>query len=104
MEAPVIKKGVGLSPIWVLPLVALCISGWLLYTSYRDAGITCNIHFENAEGITAGKTQVMYKGVAVGIVEQITVDEDLKGVNLTVKVEKKAVSYTHLTLPTNREV
>ncbi|MCL7487191.1 MAG: MlaD family protein [Desulfobulbaceae bacterium] len=90
MESPVIKKGGGLSPIWVLPLVALCIAGWLLYASYRDAGITCTIHFENAEGITAGKTQVMYKGVAVGIVEQITVDEDLQGVNLTVKVEKKA--------------
>ncbi len=89
-NAPVIKKGSGISPIWVLPLVALCISGWLLYTSFRDAGIPITIHFENAEGITPGKTQVMYKGVAVGLVEGITVDEDLQGVNLKVKMEKKA--------------
>ena len=89
-NAPIVKKGSGLSPIWVLPLVALCISGWLLYSSIRDAGIPVTIHFENAEGITAGKTQVMYKGVAVGLVEEIIVDEDLQGVSLRVKMEKKA--------------
>jgi len=90
METPVIKKGSGISPIWILPLVALCISGWLLYTSYRDAGIPITIHFDNAEGIAAGKTQVMYKGVPVGLVNDITVDDDLQGVNLQVTMEKKA--------------
>jgi len=89
MDAPVIRKKRGLSPIWILPLIALSIGGWLLYTSYRDAGITIAIHFSDAEGITPGKTQVMYKGVAVGQVEQITVDEDLQGVNFIVKMDKK---------------
>ncbi len=90
MDSPVIQKKRGLSPIWILPLIALCIGGWLLYTSYRDAGIKITIHFTDAEGITPGKTQVMYKGVAVGKVEQILVDDDLQGVNLTVTMEKKA--------------
>ena len=90
MDSPVIQKKRGISPIWVLPLVALSIGGWLLYTSYRDAGIQITIHYENAEGITPGKTQVMYKGVAVGLVEKIQVDEDLQGVGLIVKMEKKA--------------
>jgi len=90
METPVIQKKRGLSPIWILPLVALCIGAWLLYTSYRDAGIPIAIHFGNAEGITPGKTQVMYKGVAVGLVKKIIVDEDLQGVTLLVEMGKKA--------------
>ena len=90
MDRQLIKKGAGFSPLWILPLVALCIGGWLLYTSYRDAGIACAIHFANAEGITPGKTQVMYRGVPVGLVRAITVDEDLQGVNLQVMMEKKA--------------
>lgn len=89
MDAPIIKKGHGLSPIWILPLVALCIGGWLLYSSFRDAGIECFVHFPNAEGITPGKTQVMYKGIAVGLVEQVIVDEDLQGVSLVVMMQKK---------------
>ena len=92
-DSPIVKKGSGLSPIWILPFVALCISGWLLYTSVRDAGIPIVIHFNDAEGITAGKTQVMYKGVAVGLVEQITVDEDLQGVSLLVKMEKSGTNF-----------
>jgi paraquat-inducible protein B len=28
-----------LSAIWILPLLALAIIGWLLYTGYRDAGV-----------------------------------------------------------------
>lgn len=90
MESPVIKKNSGFSPVWILPLIALSIGGWLLYTSYRDAGIPITIHFSDAEGIAPGKTQVMYKGVAVGQVEKITVDEDLQGVNLFVNMDKKA--------------
>lgn len=90
MESPVIEKKRGISPIWILPLVALAIGGWLLYTSYRDAGIPITIHYLDAEGITAGKTQVMYKGVAVGLVEAIEVDEDLQGITLMVKMKKKA--------------
>ena len=90
MAAPVLQKKRGISPIWTLPLIALCIGGWLVYTSYRDAGVKCTIHFENADGITSKKTQVMYKGVALGKVEEIVIDDDLQGVNLVVMIEKEA--------------
>lgn len=28
-----------LSATWILPLLALTITGWLLYTGYRDPGV-----------------------------------------------------------------
>jgi paraquat-inducible protein B len=89
MDTPVIQKKKGISPIWILPLIALIIGGWLLYTSFRDAGLQITIHYSDAKGITPKKTQVMYKGVAVGLVEQITVDDDLQGVTLIVNMKVK---------------
>ncbi len=92
MEPTVILKKSSLSPIWILPLIALGIGAWLLYSGYRDAGIKCTIHFDNAEGITVDKTEVRYKGVTMGLVKDVTVDKNLQGVNLLVMMKRKARS------------
>ncbi|PIE55774.1 MAG: hypothetical protein CSA34_07635 [Desulfobulbus propionicus] len=90
MEKPVVHKRRSLSPVWFLPLLALGLGCWLLYTSYRDAGITISVHFPDAVGITTGKTRVIYRGVPVGTVKQILVDEDLGGVKLVVDMTKES--------------
>ena len=89
MQSPVVKKRVAISPIWFLPVLAFFIGGWLLYTSYQDAGIDISIHFTTAEGITAGKTKVMYKGIPVGTVTHVGVDPELNGVVVDVEMDKK---------------
>ena len=89
MQQPELKNKSIISPIWFLPFIALCIGGWLLYTSYRDAGIDITIHFASAEGVTAGKTKVMYKGIAVGTVKKVEIAGNLKGVNLYIEMNKK---------------
>ena len=90
MEKPVIKKKKGISPIWILPILALSIGGWLLYTSWRDAGIPIVIHFQNAEGITAGKTRVIYKGIPVGVVRKIKIDPGVNTISLHIEMDKQA--------------
>ncbi|HHD57001.1 MAG TPA: MCE family protein [Desulfobulbaceae bacterium] len=89
MQQPELKNKSFISPIWFLPFIALCIGGWLLYTSYRDAGIDIIIHFATAEGVTAGKTKVIYKGIAVGTVKKVEIDGDLKGIDLHIEMNKK---------------
>jgi len=89
MEQPVLRKQRIISPIWFLPLLALCIGGWLLYTSYRDAGIDITIHFQTAEGITPGKTKVIYKGIPVGTVTNVAVTPNLEGVVVHVEMDKE---------------
>lgn len=88
MQQPVLYKKSFISPVWLLPFVAFCIGAWLLYSSYRDAGINITIHFESATGITPGKTQVIYKGIPVGTVKDVSVDTDLEGVNLHVEMDR----------------
>ena len=89
MQQPELKNKSFISPIWILPFIALCIGGWLLYSSYRDAGIDIIVHFATAEGVTAGKTKVMYKGIAVGTVKKVEIAAGLKGINLHIEMNKK---------------
>jgi paraquat-inducible protein B len=89
MQQPELKKKNLISPVWILPFIAFCIGGWLLYTNYRDAGIDITIHFNTADGITQGKTRVMYKGIPVGTVKKVEIAEHLQGVNLQVEMDRK---------------
>lgn len=57
------------SAIWILPLIALMIGGWLAWQAYRDAGVEIEVRFESGEGIVANKTEVIYKGMPVGKVK-----------------------------------
>ena len=63
------------SAIWILPIVALCIGAWLAWQAYSQAGIEVNVFFDNGEGIAAGKTEVIYKGMPIGKVVALTLDD-----------------------------
>ncbi len=90
MEESAIKKRRGISPIWILPLIALSIGAWLLYKSIVERPIDIIVHFHSAEGVTAGKTKVMFKGLPIGIVKKITVDKDLDTVSMKIAISKQA--------------
>lgn len=75
------------SAIWVLPLIALMIGGWLAWRAYSDAGIQVELIFASGEGIQAGKTELMYKGMAVGKVTAIALDDSEKNRGVVAKLE-----------------
>ncbi len=89
MEKPVTKKKRGISPIWILPVVALAIGIWLLYKGIAERPIDVVVHFHSAEGLTAGKTKVMYKGIPVGYLKDITVDKGLDSVSAILAMSPK---------------
>ncbi|AJW28998.1 hypothetical protein Z042_26235 [Chania multitudinisentens RB-25] len=66
------------SPFWLLPFIALLITGWLLYNNFQERGNTITIDFQSAAGIVAGRTPVRYQGVDVGTVENISLSQDLR--------------------------
>ncbi len=81
------------SAIWVLPLVALAIGAWLGWRAYDQAGVLIQVRFESSDGIQAKKTEVLYKGIAVGKVVALDVSEDIKGVVATIEMDKEARQY-----------
>jgi len=49
------------SPIWLVPLAAAVVAGWLGWKTLIERGPTIMITFESAEGIEAGRTRIMHK-------------------------------------------
>lgn len=78
------------SAIWVLPLIALLIGGWLAWRAYSEAGIQIEVVFDSGEGIQAGKTEVIYKGMSVGKVVSLALDrsEESRGVIATLEMNQ----------------
>ncbi|MBV1882121.1 MAG: MCE family protein [Pseudomonadales bacterium] len=80
------------SPIWFVPLIAVFIGAFILYESVTNAGVDITIQFESGDGIEAGSTKVMFKGLPVGVVTEISVNEDLRGITVKANIDKNATS------------
>jgi paraquat-inducible protein B len=83
----------GPSLVWLIPLVALAIGGWLALKAYSEKGPTIHIDFKTAAGLAAGKTEVKFKDVAIGKVTGIDVTDDLTGVRVTAELVAGAERY-----------
>ncbi|NOR23721.1 MAG: MCE family protein, partial [Desulforhopalus sp.] len=83
----------GFSIIWVVPILALIIGGWLAYKAMSEKGPILTINFENAEGLVAGKTKVKYKDVEIGVVSVIDLLDDLSGVAITIEMHREFKPY-----------
>ncbi len=83
------------SAIWVLPLIALIIGGWLGWRAYNETGIEIQVRFESGEGIQANKTEVVYKGMPVGKVKSLKLDDEgsSKGVIASIEMNKDVEPY-----------
>jgi paraquat-inducible protein B len=81
------------SLVWVVPLVAALIGGWLVVKALTERGPQITITFKSAEGLEAGKTKVKFKDVEVGLVEEIRIAEDASHVELKVQMVKEAARF-----------
>ncbi len=76
LPRPKVRPASNWSAIWILPILALLIGGWLGWRAYSEAGIDIEVHFDSGEGIVAGKTEVIYKGMPVGKVKKLALNHD----------------------------
>lgn len=84
------KDPKGISMVWLLPIVAALIAGWLGYKAYSEIGPTITISFKEATGIEAGKTKIKYKDVEVGTVDDVVLSDDLSKVLITASFRVEA--------------
>ncbi|SDK35126.1 paraquat-inducible protein B [Methylophilus rhizosphaerae] len=85
-----VGKQTRLSPIWIVPIVALLIGVWLVYDNYTKAGKQITLSMTNAEGIEAGKTKIKVHSVDIGLVEQVTLSKDLTHIQVIARITPKA--------------
>ncbi len=82
-----------ISIVWLVPLVALAIGGWLVYKAVSEKGPTVTITFMSADGLEAGKTKIKYKDVELGQVTSIELDDGLSEVIVKAEMVKKSEKF-----------
>jgi paraquat-inducible protein B len=87
------KRRISFSIVWLVPLVAVLIGGWLVFKALSEKGPEITITFKSAEGLEAGKTKIRYKDVELGQVSAIKLSKDLSEVVVTAELVKEAENF-----------
>ena len=79
--------------VWLIPLVAALVGGWLAVKAILDKGPVVTISFATAEGLETGKTKIKYKDVDMGLVTGVALAPDASHVVVTAELAKEAKRY-----------
>lgn len=78
-----------LSPLWLLPLLAVLISSLMLYSGFSQQGTELKVQFRQGYGLKAGD-QVRYRGITVGKVQRVGLSHDLDHINVEIVLSHSA--------------
>lgn len=85
-----IKK---LSLIWILPVVVFAVLCWIAYDAYAQRGTNITVVFKSGEGLKEGVTPLEYKGLQLGKVTKIDINDDLKSVKVNILLKGEVAKY-----------
>ena len=83
----------GLPLIWILPVVVVLASLYVVIHETLAQGTQIEIRFLNAEDLEANKTKIRYKDVEIGDVTNIHVSKDRKEVIVIARIHRDASDY-----------
>ncbi|MGE6493094.1 PqiB family protein [Cupriavidus metallidurans] len=78
--------------VWLVPVFAVLIGGWLAVKAVIEKGPTITVSFQTADGLEAGKTKVKFKNVDIGLIKTVTLTPDHERVIATADINKNATS------------
>jgi len=87
------KKRMGLSLVWIIPIVAAVIGAWVAVVKIMEEGPKITIILRSAEGLEAGKTKIRYNGVDIGTITSIRLTDDHKLVIATASMAPKTEAF-----------
>jgi paraquat-inducible protein B len=91
-EARIKRRRWTLPVVWVVPVVAALVAGYLVYTRLQEYGPTITIKFSDGEGIKAGQTEIRYRGVPIGEVVAVDLSEDEQHVVVNARLRRSATN------------
>lgn len=80
----------GAALIWVIPLVAALVAGYLLYGRLKEHGPEITIRFRDGSGIRIGQTPILYRGVQIGEVTGVGLTRDHQCVEIRARLQRSA--------------
>jgi paraquat-inducible protein B len=79
--------------IWIVPLIALIISGWLVYQHFVNLGSEIRIDFPSSDGLIPGESVIKFRDVAIGKVMRIELQNGGEGVSVYARMNKESEPY-----------
>ena len=76
------------SVVWLVPIGALAVALGIGWKQWSDQGPLIDVIFDDAGGVLAGETELRFRDVAVGLVEEVGFTEDLDRVRISIRVAK----------------
>jgi paraquat-inducible protein B len=83
------------SIIWIVPVIAAIVAGWLVFEYVHDMGPLIEIQFSNGNGLQANQTVLKYKGVRIGEVRSVELADDMQHVKVAVRLTASAKNLAH---------
>ena len=86
----VTRRSHRVSIIWLVPLVAIAIGGWLAWDTLSKEGPTIKVTFDSAEGLQPGQSQLKYKDIVFGTVKSLDLTPDKYHAVVTISTTREA--------------
>ncbi|GIT89097.1 intermembrane transport protein PqiB [Roseobacter sp. OBYS 0001] len=86
-----------LSIVWIIPVLALLTALFVAFQTYNARGPMITVEFENAAGIVPRETEVRFRDVKVGVVEEVMFSEGLSSVVARIRMDKSVAPYVDST-------
>lgn len=83
-----VAKRTHFAPIWLIPILVGLVVIYVGYTTIRSHGKTVTLTFASGDGLAPGETTLKHKNVQLGVVEDVRLSDDLKHVDVTLKVNR----------------
>jgi paraquat-inducible protein B len=91
-NAKVKKPRWNFSVVWVVPVIAAIVAGYLLYGRFQQLGPKITIKFRDGSGLKTSQTPIKYRGVQIGEVETVELTPDHQLVVVTARLQRSAAS------------
>lgn len=79
--------------VWLVPLAALVVVAGFVVREWWNRGVLVTVTIPKATGIEAGRTRVLSRGVPIGTVEHVRLDESLERPLVEVRLERWAAAF-----------
>ncbi len=89
LPSAMLKRERRLSWLWLLPLLAIGLVGWIGYQAWSQRGVVITIQLDRGHGLEP-EADVRYRGITVGIVEAVELAEDLDGIVVKARLNREA--------------
>jgi paraquat-inducible protein B len=76
--------------VWLVPLLAAAVAGYLVYVRWQEQGPTITVMFRDAAGVKVRQTEVRYRGVPIGEVTALDLSPDRNFVVVSARLRQEA--------------